>query len=112
MHAYHSLMEKMFEGMRVVEFIVLLMERIVYWFWGVMVSHDITADSGGENITINLVFCLPKRQNVTLESWFKAAMQVFRLSQRMRKCEPACGKDSSPSMNTPPLLPLVLAHCG
>ena len=27
MHAYHSLMEKMFEGMRVVEFIVLLVEH-------------------------------------------------------------------------------------
>ena len=80
--------------MRVVEFIVLLVERIASWFRGAMVSHDITTDSGGKNITISLVFCLPKRQDVTLDSWFKAAMQVFGLSHRLWKHEPACGKDS------------------
>ena len=63
-----------------------------------MASHDITTDSGAEGITIHLVFCLPKRQNVALESWFKAAMQVDGLSQKMWMREPACGKDSSPSV--------------
>ena len=73
-------MDKMFEGMRVVEFIVLLVERIASRFRGAIVSHEITTDSGGENIMISLVFCLPKRQNVALQSWFRAAMQVFGLS--------------------------------
>ena len=86
-------MDKMFKGMHVVEFIVLLVEGIASRFRGAMASHDITTDSGGEYITINLVFCLLKRQNVALESWCKAAMQVFRLSKRMQKREPACGKD-------------------
>ena len=63
-----------------------------------MASHDITADSGGENITISLIFCLPKRQIVMLENWFKATMQVSGLFQRMQKHEPARSKDSSPSM--------------
>ena len=57
-------MDRMFEGMRVVEFIVLLVERIVSRFRGVIVSHEIMTDSGGENIS--LVFCLPKSQNVVL----------------------------------------------
>ena len=105
-------MDKMLEGMRVVEFIVLLVERIASRFRGAIMSHEITTDSGGENITISLVFCLPKRQNVALQSWFRAAMQVFGLSHRMWKREPACGRDSSPSVNTPPPPPLVLAHCG
>ena len=91
-------MDKMFEGMRVVEFIVLLVERIASRFRGVIVSHKITTDGGGENITISLVFCLPKKQNVTLQSWFRAAMQVFKLSHRLWKHEPACGRDSSPSV--------------
>ena len=67
-------MDKMFEGMRVVEFIVSAMEGIASQFRGAMVSYDITTDNGGENITISLVFFLLKRQNVALESWFKAAM--------------------------------------
>ena len=67
-------MDKMFQGMRVVEFIVLLMERIASRFRGLMASHNITTNSEGENIIISLVFCLPKRQNVALENWFKAAM--------------------------------------
>ena len=45
-----------------------------------MVSHNITTDSKAEDITIRLVSYLPKRQNVTLESLFKAAMHVFGLS--------------------------------
>ena len=105
-------MEKMLEGMRVVEFIALLMERIASRFKGTMTSHDITSDSGSENTTISLVFFLPNRQNVVLESLFKATIQVFGASQRMQKRELACGKDSSPSMNTPPPPPLVSAHFG
>ena len=105
-------MNNMFEGMRVVEFIVLLVERIASRFRGVIVSHEIATDSSGKNFTISLVFCLPKKQNVTLQSWFRAAMQVFGLSQRLWKREPTCGRDSTPSVNTPPPLPLVSAHCG
>ena len=63
-----------------------------------MTSYDITTNKRGENITINLVFYLPNRQDVALESLFKIAMQVFRLSQSMQKHEPTCGKDSFPSV--------------
>ena len=105
-------MNNMFEGMRVVEFIVLLVERIASRFRGAIVSHEITTNNGGENNTISLVFCVRKRQNVVLQSWFRAAMQVFGLSQRLWKREPTCGRDSTPSVNTPPPPPLVSAHCG
>ena len=48
-------MDRMFEGMRVVEFIVLLVERIASRFRGAIVSHEIMTDSGDENIMISLV---------------------------------------------------------
>ena len=63
-------MDKMFEGMCVVEFIVLLVERIASRFWGAIVSHEITTDSGGENITISSGFLPPE------EAECRAAMLV------------------------------------
>ena len=77
---------------------MLLVERIAFRFRGAIVSHEITTDGGGENITISLVFCLLKRQNVALQSWFRAAMKVFELSHILWKREPACGRDSSSSV--------------
>ena len=79
-----------------VEFIMLLMECIASRFQGAIVSHEITTDSRGENIRISLVFCLLKRQNVVLQSWFKAAMQVFGLSQRMWKHPQTAGTHRPP----------------
>lgn len=57
----------MFGEIRIVEFIVLLVERYRLLVLRAMGPNDITTKSKGKNFIINLAFYLPTNQNIAFE---------------------------------------------
>ena len=96
---------------RVVDFVVLLIRRIVSLFGGTMLSNSITINDKDRGAIINAAIALDQARNVKVEDWLKFATQVSELSQALGKLRSARDKGPRSFMYTPALLPLLSAKC-
>ena len=96
---------------RVVDFIVLLIGRIVSLLRGMVLSNNMTIDDKDGDAIINVTIALGKERNARVEDRLKVATQVSELSQAMEKLGPARDKGSRPLMYAPAPPPLILAKC-
>ena len=93
------------------EFIVLLVGRVVSLFRGTVLSNEVTINDQDREATISVTISLTGKRNVTVADWHKAATQVSELSQALGKFGSMRSGGPSPFMYTPAPPPLALAEC-
>ena len=96
---------------QVVDFVVLLIGRIVSLLRGTVLSNNVTIDDKDGGAVINVTIVLGKKSNTKVEDWLKVATQVSELSQAMGKLGPAHDNGPCLLMYAPAPPPLMSAKC-
>ena len=67
------------------EFIVLLVGRVVSLFRGTVLFNEVTINDQDGEATISVTISLTRKRNVTVADWHKSATQLSEISQALWK---------------------------